>query len=61
MIQPFGDEMIKSVQWCSDLKPYRELDDGTIEGEFHVDPRTGILIIGKQNEAILRSQYCWMT
>jgi glucose-1-phosphate adenylyltransferase len=33
------------------LKPYRELGDGTIEGDFCIDPGTGILVIGKQNES----------
>lgn len=33
------------------LKPYRELEDGTIEGDFCIDRETGILVIGKQNEA----------
>lgn len=33
------------------LKPYRELDDGTIEGDFYIEPEEGILVIGKQNNA----------
>ena len=33
------------------LRPYRELDDGRIEGDFCIDPGTGILVMGKQNEA----------
>jgi glucose-1-phosphate adenylyltransferase len=33
------------------LKPYREMDDGEIEGDFSIDPVTGILVIGKQGEA----------
>jgi len=33
------------------LKPYREVDDGTIEGDFSLDPKTGIFVIGKQSEA----------
>lgn len=31
------------------LKTYRELDDGTVEGDFYIEPDTGILAIGKQN------------
>lgn len=30
------------------LKPYRQLDDGTVEGDFYVEPETGILVIGRQ-------------
>lgn len=30
------------------LKPYRELPDGTVEGDFYIEPETGILVIGKQ-------------
>ena len=33
------------------LRPYRELDDGTVEGDFYIDPEMGILVIGKQYEA----------
>jgi len=33
------------------LKPYREIADGTIEGDFYIEPGTGILVIGKQNES----------
>jgi glucose-1-phosphate adenylyltransferase len=29
------------------LKPYRELPDGTAEGDFYIEPETGILVIGK--------------
>jgi ADP-glucose pyrophosphorylase len=29
------------------LKPYRVLDDGTIDGDFYIDPETGILVIGE--------------
>ena len=32
------------------LKPYRELDDGTVDGDFYIDPDTGILVIGKQHD-----------
>jgi len=31
------------------LKPYKELDDGTVDGDFYIEPETGILVIGKQN------------
>ncbi len=30
------------------LEPYRELDDGTVEGDFYIEPEMGILVIGKQ-------------
>jgi glucose-1-phosphate adenylyltransferase len=30
------------------LKPYTALDDGTVEGDFCIEPETGVLIIGKQ-------------
>jgi glucose-1-phosphate adenylyltransferase len=33
------------------LKPYREHGDGTVEGDFCIDPETGILVIGKQHDA----------
>jgi len=33
------------------LKPYRELDNGIMEGEYSIEPETGILVIGKQNMA----------
>jgi len=33
------------------LKPYRSLDDGTTEGDFDIEPETGILVIGKQRIA----------
>jgi glucose-1-phosphate adenylyltransferase len=33
------------------LKPYRELDEGTVEGDFYIEPETGILVIGKQYDA----------
>jgi glucose-1-phosphate adenylyltransferase len=33
------------------LKPYRELPDGTVEGDFYIEPETGILVIGKQTDA----------
>ena len=33
------------------LKPYRELGDGRIEGDFYIEPETGILVIGKQHDA----------
>ncbi len=33
------------------LKPYRELEDDTVEGDFSIEPNTGILVIGKQHEA----------
>jgi glucose-1-phosphate adenylyltransferase len=44
------DERIKSLINIG-LKPYRELGDGTIEGDFSIEPQTGILVIGKQREA----------
>ena len=40
-------EILKSIG----LKPYREVDDGTIEGDFSIDLATGILVIGKQSDA----------
>lgn len=30
------------------LKPYKEKEDGTGEGDFYIDPDTNILVIGKQ-------------
>lgn len=33
------------------LEPYREMDDGTVQGDFCIDPETGILVIGKQYDA----------
>jgi glucose-1-phosphate adenylyltransferase len=33
------------------LKSYRELGDGRAEGDFYIDPETGILVLGKQNDA----------
>ena len=33
------------------LKPYRQLDDGTVEGDFYLEPELGILVIGKQRDA----------
>ena len=33
------------------LRPYRELDDGTVEGDFYIEPEMGILVIGKQYDA----------
>lgn len=33
------------------LKPYKELEDGNVEGDFCIDPDTGILVIGKQDDA----------
>ncbi len=32
------------------LKPYRESPDGMIEGDFCIEPETGILVIGRQYE-----------
>ena len=31
------------------LKPYGEHDGGTLEGDFYIEPETGILVIGKQH------------
>jgi len=31
------------------LKHYGELDDGTIVGDFYIEPETGILVIGRQH------------
>ena len=33
------------------LKPYRELDHGMVEGDFYIEPDTGILVIRKQYDA----------
>jgi glucose-1-phosphate adenylyltransferase len=33
------------------LKPYRALPDGTVEGDFYIEPETGILVIGKRTDA----------
>jgi len=30
------------------LKPYREIDEGAVEGDFYIEPEMGILVIGKQ-------------
>jgi hypothetical protein len=40
----------KSVLQRVGLKPYAELADGTIEGDFYIEPETGILIIGRQHD-----------
>jgi hypothetical protein len=32
------------------LKPYKEKEDATIEGDFCVEPDTGILVVGRQYE-----------
>ena len=41
------EEMLRSIG----LKPYRELGDGKVEGDFCIEPKTGILVIGKQYDA----------
>ncbi|HGJ65013.1 TPA: hypothetical protein ENS27_06430 [bacterium] len=33
------------------LKPYKEMENGTISGDYSIEPETGILVIRKQNEA----------
>lgn len=33
------------------LKPYHELDDGTAEGDFYLDPERNILVLGRMNQA----------
>jgi glucose-1-phosphate adenylyltransferase len=33
------------------LKPYRELPDGALEGDFYIEPEMNILVIGKQNQS----------
>jgi glucose-1-phosphate adenylyltransferase len=40
-------EILKSVG----LVPYTKLNDGTVEGDFYIEPDTGILVIGKQYDA----------
>ncbi|HGE72429.1 TPA: hypothetical protein ENX78_16430 [Candidatus Poribacteria bacterium] len=44
------EERVKSLLKLG-LKPYRELEDDTVEGDFSIEPQTGILVIGKQREA----------
>ncbi|MGB9595473.1 MAG: glucose-1-phosphate adenylyltransferase family protein [Candidatus Poribacteria bacterium] len=44
------EERVKSLLKLG-LKPYRELEDDTVEGDFSIEPSTGILVIGKQREA----------
>jgi glucose-1-phosphate adenylyltransferase len=41
------EEMLKSIG----LKPYIEHDDGKTEGDFCIEPETGILVIGRQQDA----------
>jgi hypothetical protein len=43
-------EIRKEILQNIGLEPYRKVDDGTIEGDFSLDPKTGILVIGKQTE-----------
>lgn len=41
----------KKILQSVGLKPYREHGDGRVEGDFCIDPGTGILVVGKQNDA----------
>ncbi len=41
------EERVKLLQNAG-LKPYRELPDGTFEGDFSIEPQRGILVIRKQ-------------
>ncbi len=41
------EEMLRNIG----LRPYREHGDGTVEGDFCIEPKTGILVIGKQHDA----------
>jgi glucose-1-phosphate adenylyltransferase len=40
----------KEILQKAGLKPYREIEGGVVEGDFYIEPETGILIIGKQND-----------
>jgi len=40
------EKILKSIG----LKPYMENSDGTVEGDFYLEPDTGILVVGKQND-----------
>ncbi|MEK7400164.1 MAG: sugar phosphate nucleotidyltransferase [Candidatus Poribacteria bacterium] len=44
-------EKRKKILQSIGLKPYRKVEDGEIEGDFYIEPETGILIIGKQQDA----------
>jgi glucose-1-phosphate adenylyltransferase len=44
-------EARKQILQSIGLKPYKELEDGNFEGDFCIDLDTGILVIGKQNDA----------
>jgi ADP-glucose pyrophosphorylase len=37
-------EILKSIG----LKPYKEIENGAVEGDFYIEPEMGILVIGKQ-------------
>jgi glucose-1-phosphate adenylyltransferase len=39
------------------LKPYRELGNGTIEGDFYIEPDTGILVIGRSRKTMNRGAF----
>ncbi|MDQ1316378.1 MAG: glucose-phosphate adenylyltransferase [Candidatus Poribacteria bacterium] len=40
----------KAILEEAGLKSYKELNDGSIEGDFYIEPETGILVIGKQSD-----------
>jgi len=44
-------EIRRKILQSIGLKTYRELGDGTVEGDFYIEPGTGILVIGKRNDA----------
>ena len=52
-IDPYNGtpEKRKEILQSIGLKPYMETEDGGIEGDFYIEPETGILIIGKQQDA----------
>jgi glucose-1-phosphate adenylyltransferase len=51
-ISPYNGtpDIRKAILEEAGLKPYKELNDGSIEGDFYIEPETGILVIGKQND-----------
>ncbi len=45
----FGDPKERRTKLAKlGLKPYKELEDGKIEGDFYIDPERNILVIGKR-------------
>ena len=44
-------EKRKEILHGAGLEPYRETSDGSVTGDFYIEPETGILVIGKRSDA----------